>query len=162
MITLWAYNSKHERGIEMHVRLVAQITIGADQTAVFTYLSDLKYHFLWNPHLQSITPQKRLKTGVKYKTTSLMLGVQISGENVATTVDQPNELVLQNDAGTIHYNVTYRLKTEEGKTKVACTTLVSVQNKALMFTQPVLKMLARRELQADLQALKIAVEQKLT
>jgi hypothetical protein len=42
-----------------------------------------------------------------------------------------------------------------------CATTVSSDNKAFAFAAPVLKALARRELQTDMQALKLAVEHHL-
>jgi len=147
----------------MQVKLVARITIAAEPAEIFKYLVVLKRHFLWNPHLQTISPLITLKQGSSYKTTSMMLGIQVSGVNKVTKYVPNEELELQNDAGALHYSVHYRLQPAgQRKVQLLCTTMVSSSNKAFLFTRPVFSMLARRELQTDLRALKIAIEQKLT
>lgn len=146
----------------MKANLVAQVAIAAKPTAIFNYLTDLKYHHLWNPHLLSISPQISLKRGVSYQTTSLLLGVKVSGKNAVTKFTSNRELEIQNNTGALQYQVNYKLLSgEDHKTLVSCTTSIASKSEAFAFASPVLKLLARRELQADLQALKIAVEQHL-
>ncbi len=145
----------------MKVRVIAKITISANRSEVFKYLSNLKYHFLWNPHLRSITPQCNVKLGTTYESASLLLGVRIKALNIVTKLLQDKELELHNKTGTIQYAVNYKLQEINKKTKLICITSVSSENEAFAFTEPVLKLLARRELQSDLKALKIAVEQRL-
>ena len=145
----------------MQARVTTQVTILARPADVFAYLIDLKRHFLWNPHLQSVSPQVLLKPGLKYKSSSLLMGVKVSGVNRVAKLIKERELEIENDTGTLHYRVNYRLRPELDRTLLTCDTQVSGQNEAFAFAAPVLKMLARRELQADLQALKIAVEQHI-
>lgn len=146
----------------MKVKVVTQVAIVADRPAVFKYLKELRYHFLWNPPLQSIKPIITLELGAKYSSTSMMLGKKIITKNEVTKFEADSELELANNTGMIHYRVNYCLKSQGKKTLVICNTAVSSESKAFAFAKPVLEILARRELQADLQALKIAVEQKLT
>jgi hypothetical protein len=145
----------------MQARVTTQITIAASPAEVFAYLIDLKRHFLWNPHLHSITPQVLLTPGLTYKSSSLLLGVKVSGLNRVTKLVKERELELENDTGALHYRVNYLLRRRHNTTLLICATRVSGESQAFAFATPVLKLLARRELQADLQALKIAVEQQL-
>jgi uncharacterized protein YndB with AHSA1/START domain len=161
----WAeeYNTYYGRSdvAVMEVRVVAKVTIAADRPSVFKYLTNLKYHFLWNPHLQSITRLKRLKPGATYESTSLLLGIRVQGTNRVAKFVPDREVELENNTGALHYQVNYQLTGIPRKTLLTCTTTVSSQSQAFAFTKPVLRLLARRELQSDLQALKIAVEQGL-
>ncbi len=91
----------------------------------------------------------------------MLLGVKISGKNKVTKFVQGKELELENSTGILQYRVNYRLQASHRKTVLYCTTSVSSSGTAFAFATPVLKLLARRELQSDLQALKIAVEQHL-
>lgn len=145
----------------MTATVVSRITILAEPKDVFKYLADSSYHFLWNPHLHSLEPAGKLKSGSKYKTTSVLLGVRVSGKNSVTRCDADKELQIENVAGTIRYSVNYRLTKKERRTQVICTTEVTANSNAFTFTKPLLRLLARRELQSDLKALKIAVEHKL-
>ena len=146
----------------MRVKIIARQTIKAPPAKVFRYLTHLKYHQLWNPHLQTITPITVLRKDTIYKTTSMMLGVRIGGTNHVVSCTKDQELEIDNNAGTLHYKVAYHLQPAGDTTQLVCTTIVSTDNQAFAFTIPVLKLLARRELQSDLRALKIAVEQNLT
>ena len=75
----------------------------------------------------------------------------------------PNkEIELENNTGSVQYNVNYRLDPAKSKTLLTCTTTVSSDSNAFVFSTPlIMKLLAKHELQTDLKALKIAVEQKL-
>jgi len=102
-----------------------------------------------------------IKLGSTYKSTSLLLGIKVNGTNLVTKFSRNQELELENTTGTVKYNVNYRLTASGSETKLTCTTSVFSDNRVFAFTTPVLKMLAQRELQTDLAALKIAVEQGL-
>ena len=146
----------------MKTNLVAQIVITAKKPEVFTYLANLTYHHLWNPHLLSITPKTNIKLGTTYRTSSLLLGIKVRGANKVTKFSPDKEVEIQNTTGALQYRVNYRLHSDgNSKTLVACTTSISSTGEAFAFAAPVLKLLARREIQADLQALKIAVERQL-
>jgi hypothetical protein len=124
-------------------------------------LTDLKRHYLWNPPLQSISSTDRLHLGSVYQTTSLVLGVRISSSNLVTKLSPSKELEIENNTGTVHYRVHFQLRDKGESTLVTCSTTVSSDSGAFAFTAPILKLLARRELQTDMQALKIAVENQL-
>ena len=146
----------------MNTNLVSQLVIAATKPEVFTYLSNLSYHHLWNPHLLTITPKSKIKLGTTYRTSSLLLGVRVRGANKVTKFIPDKEVEIQNTTGALKYRVNYCLEAgSDGKTLIACTTSISSTGEAFAFAAPVLKLLARREIQADLQALKIAVEQQL-
>ena len=145
----------------MKARLVTQIAINATSADVFRYLSNLKYHYLWNPHLRSISKTTNLEQGMAYQSSSLLLGVRVRGNNVVTKLLPNKELELENKTGALQYKVNYQLRSAKEKTLLTCTTTVFSESNAFAFTTPVLKLLARRELQTDLQALKISVEKQL-
>jgi hypothetical protein len=146
----------------MSVRVITQIAIAAPRPVVFEYLTDLKYHHLWNPQVQSLAGSGVLEKGSTYQTTSLLLGIKVHSHNKVTLVQSPRRLVIENDAGLVHYKAEFQLEADGDKTVVVCSTNASADSVAFAFTKPVMKLLARRELQTDLQALKIAVEQKLS
>lgn len=141
--------------------VISQVTIKARPAAVFKYLADLNYHFLWNPHLQNLSPRMVLKKGVSYQTTSMLLGVKVVAKNQVTKFASNQELQIENSTGTLKYRVNYQLRRQEQSTTLVCTTKVSADSPSFAFSRPVLKMLARRELRSDLEALKLAVEQQL-
>ena len=145
----------------MQARVVARTSIKASPSEVFDYLRDLNTHFLWNPPLISIKPITKLQLGSEYKSSSMILGVKVSGVNKVCKFLEDKELELENNTGILKYRVNYRLSTKEGKTQLVCTTEVSSDSNAFAFAKPVLKLLARRELQTDLKALTIAVENQL-
>jgi len=145
----------------MKALVTSRITIAAKPAKAFRYLTDLKYHQLWNPHLVSIVPLIKLKLGSQYKNVSVLLGVEVKGTNVVTKFKANKELELSNTAGLLQYVVYYRLQSRGQKTLLSCTTAVSSRSNAFAFAAPILEILARRELQTDLSALKIAVEQRL-
>jgi hypothetical protein len=144
-----------------NVRVVAQITINASPSEVFKYMVNLKHHFLWNPHLRTISPIILLKEGSSYESSSIVLGVKVKGLNKVTRLVASQELQLENRTGLIHYVVNYKLRNQSGQTKLTCTTTVDTLYKPLRFADSIMKVLARRELQSDLAALKVAAEHKI-
>jgi carbon monoxide dehydrogenase subunit G len=145
----------------MHTTIKTQVGIKAPPADVFKYLSDLKYHHLWNPQIQSFSSKERLALGSKYKTESQVLGVKIKSNNEVTKFANPEEIEIANNTGTVKYKANFKLVDKEGGTFLTCSTTVSTDSEAFAFAKPVLKLLARRELQSDLQALKLAVEHRL-
>ncbi len=145
----------------MKVSVVAKVTIKADKSRVFKYLKHLKYHQLWNPHMLQVAPLAMLKPGMEYETTHLFLGIRVKSLNRVLRLIQDKEFVVENSTGILHYHVSYRLSDDEKGTRLICTTDISTNSDAFGFSRPVLKLLAQRELQSDLQALKLAAEQQL-
>ena len=96
-----------------------------------------------------------------YKTTSLVLGKQLSAVNTVTKFRERQELEVENNTGLVHYRAKFRLASKNGTTRLVCDTWVDSDSRAFAFAKPVLEILARRELQSDLQALKIAVEHRI-
>ena len=137
------------------------MSISAPPAAVFAYLADPQLHYLWNPHLRTVSAYGLFKQGSRYSTTSMMLGTKIENDNRITRFEKDSLMEIQSQGGTIEFTVEYRLRPEESMTTVECNTSVTATGKTFAFAKPVLKLLAQRELQSDLQALKIAVEQKL-
>jgi hypothetical protein len=149
-------------GYGMQTAVITQATIHAKQAEVFKYLSDLKYHQLWNPQLLSISSSgKQLELGSEYKTQSQVLGVKIRARNVVTKFENLKELEISNNTGLVQYRANFKLRAKKNGTVLVCTTTVSTDSEAFAFAKPVLKLLARRELQSDMQALKLAVEHNL-
>jgi hypothetical protein len=145
----------------MEVRVITRITIEAQPSQIFNYLSDLKYHYLWNPQMRKITPVIKLRKGSKYNTESIVLGVRINSSNKVQKFVKNDELEIVNDTGQVHYCVNYKLLPKGKKTQLVCSTVVSTVSGYFSFAKPVLKLLAQRELQTDMQALKLAVENDL-
>jgi hypothetical protein len=145
----------------MKAHVVARVSIDATPPGVFGYLEHLRFHYLWNPSLIKLSPIVALKQGMTYKSTSLLLGIKVQSVNKVSKLVKNRELEVENDSGPLNYRVNYHLETKASKTIVICTTEVSSKSEAFAFAKPVLKLLARRELQTDLQALKIAVENRL-
>lgn len=146
----------------MKTTIVSRIQISADQKVVFEYLSHLKYHTLWNPHLRKISSGQRLKLGSRYTTESFILNIRLPAHNTVTKFSEPNEMEIENTVGVLNWRINYKLKPNGKSVLVVCSSIVSTESKGFVFTAPILKQLARRELQTDLQSLKIAVENKLT
>ena len=145
----------------MEVSVVSRVRIHARPEDIFYYLSNLRFHFLWNPSLRNIKPMTKLQQGLNYQTESVILGVEVNGNNQVTKFKPNRELQIENNTGSIHYTVNYHLASDAKGVVLTCSTQVKPQRTAFKFTIPVLKTLARRELQSDLQALKVAVEQRL-
>src|SRR4051812_42805893 len=98
----------------MKARLKTRITISADPAAIFKYLGHTKYHPLWNPSMQSVTPLTQLKEGSVYTVHSLVMGVRTKAENHVTKYVQDKEFEVQNKTGMIQYCASFRL--DPGKT----------------------------------------------
>jgi hypothetical protein len=146
----------------MTVSIVSKVQINASKAAVFKYLKDLKYHYLWNPHLRDIEPIRPLVVGFQYETKSSLFGIIVNGHNTVTKLVPEKELQIENNTGTIKYSVNYTIKPQtRNRMQVTCTTEVTTSGIAMKFTGTALKAMVRRELQSDLQALKVTVEQGL-
>lgn len=145
----------------MQAVVATNITITASLAAVFRYLTDLKYHYLWNPQVRNISATGQLKLGSRYKTESVVLGITIKATNVVTDFKPLKELVIENSLGPVQYSARFRLSPQSNQTRVQLQVTLSTDAVTYIFTGPVLKQLALRELRTDLQALKIAVENKL-
>lgn len=153
--------SRPPRGVH-EATIVTRITIAASPAAVFKYLADLKYHHLWNPQLQQLSSYEKLRLHSRYQASSRVLGIKIEMTNSVTRFAPAREMQIENETGAVHYCANFQLRAQGDKTLVTCTTAVSSHAEAFAFAAPVLKALARRELQADLQALKLAVENNLS
>ena len=137
------------------------MTIAAPPAAVFKYLTNLAYHYLWNPQIQYISDDGALHLGSTYQTTSLVLGVKLNSTNLVTKFIPSKEVEIENNTGTVHYCANFRLRPRHKQTIVTCHTIVSADSAAFAFAGPIMRRLARRELQTDMQALKLAVENGL-
>lgn len=145
----------------MKATFITRVRIAADQDLVFEYLTHLKYHQLWNPQTRKVSSKSRLQLGSTFNTTLVILGIKIHARNVVTVLSEPREFEIKNVTGTVHYVSNIKLRKWLGKTLVISTTTVSTDSKAFVFTMPTMKRLARRELKTDMQALKVAVENRL-
>jgi hypothetical protein len=144
----------------MKVNVVARVTIDALPAAVFSYIADLRYHPIWNPPLVSVSPLTKLKKGMRYTSTTILLGVKVQHQNQVTKFVSGKEVEICNKTGLLQYRVLYQLRAKGKKQTVLIThTTVSSDSRAFAVTTPVLKVLAHRELYTDLRALKALVEQ---
>ena len=146
----------------MKARVVSKVTIHASITEVFKYLENLSYHQLWNPQLQNINPITNLALDSTYQTTNIFLGKKLKTSNVVTKFEKNSEIQIENTTGLVEFCANYKLSKKNNSTIVTSNITVASKSKAFAFATPVLKALAQRELQTDLQALKVAVEQKLS
>jgi len=144
----------------MQTRVSSQVTIHDTPSRVFTYLTELKRHYLWNPHLKDVKPLIKVQADTIYRTRSWLFGIEVRGLNKIVNYVPNKELGIENDTGLLHYKVNYTLSRKGKNTVLECDTEVFADSKAWAFAKPVMKQLARRELQADLELLKIAVEQR--
>ena len=145
----------------MKATFITKVRIAADQQLVFEYLTDLKYHCLWNPQTRSISSKSKLQLNSRFKTTIIVLGIKIRATNLVTKFHAPSVFEIENTTGTVHYVASFRLRPSFGKTLVTSTTTVFTDSKAFVFTVPIMKRLARQELKTDMQSLKVAVENRL-
>ncbi|HSW80566.1 MAG TPA: SRPBCC family protein [Candidatus Saccharimonadales bacterium] len=145
----------------MKATFITRVRIAANQELVYEYLTNLKYHQLWNPQTRKISAKCKLQLGSTFTTMSIVLGIKIYAKNIVTKLIEQEEFEIKNVTGTVHYVANFKLKKWLGKTLVVSTTTVYTDSKAFVFTVPIMKRLARRELQTDMQALKIAVENRL-
>jgi uncharacterized membrane protein len=147
----------------MDVRVVTRISINAPAQDVFCYLSNLRYHHIWNPHMRKVKPITELKRGMVYESENVLLGIKITNVNKVAKLSKNKEIELLNNKGQIQYRINYRLVplNNKDKTQVVCTTVVTAVSSYFSFAKPALRMIAKRELQTDMQALKLAVEHKL-
>lgn len=146
----------------MKAKVKTRVSIDAPLAEVFKYLSHTKYHPLWNPHLQRITPIMTLEEGKTYETYSVVLGVPTKAVNQVAVCVTNKELEITNQTGMVQYCVSYKLQEQGSGTLLGCKIVVSADSKAFAFARPLMEHLARRELRIDLKALKRAVEQKLS
>lgn len=146
----------------MKATFVTKIRVAANQQLVFEYITNLKYHRLWNPQTRNISSKSKLRLGSKFRTTIVVLGIRLHANNIVTKLEAPVEFEMKNMTGTVHYIANMKLKQSFGKTLVTSTTTVSTDSKAFVFTLPIMKRLARRELKTDMESLKVAVENRLT
>ena len=146
----------------MQAVVTTTITITKPPETVFEYLADLKYHYLWNPQIISIAPMKRLELGAQYTTKSRVMGTTVEAMNTITSFKPSKELAMENSFGAIQYKAAFRLRPQDSETLVRLSIRLSTDKKIYMFSGPVLKQLALRELRTDLEALKIAVENDLS
>lgn len=149
-------------GDTVKATVVTRVTIAAAPAMVFTYLTDLRYHHLWNPQVRHISKHGKLSLGTSFENVSVLLGIEVRSKNVVTKFQPPTELEMTNRIGLVHYKAHFYLKPSGKGTQVVLSTVVTPQSNAFAFATPILKSLARRELQTDMQALKLAVEHQLS
>lgn len=145
----------------MKATVTHRVTVKASPKQVFRYLRDPTKHPLWNPHLQSVSTSAPLKKGSAYTSVSFLLGVSVESKNIVSDYLEGKMLVVNGSEGPLDYRIEYQLVPERDATHVTCITTVSSSVRAFMYTRPVFKILAQREIRADLRSLKKVVEQKL-
>lgn len=145
----------------MKATVQTQITIAAPPAKVFEYLTDLKYHHLWNPQTRKISTHEPLTLEGTFVSESRVMGVTIKAVNTATKLVPPRELEIENNIGVVKYTARFRLIPNGSNTLLRLSTSLSTSSRFWVFTLPTLKQLARRELRTDLEALKVAVEHNL-
>jgi len=139
--------------------VITRISIASRPIDVFKYLVNLKYHLIWIPHLQSISPLTKLKLGTVYKSTILLLGlIKVNGQNLVTKLVPDRELAIENKIGPLQYNVRWFLRPKNDSTILICTAHVTADMHTFGFVSPELNHLVRTELRTELRSLKKLVE----
>jgi len=138
------------------------IVIKAPASEVFKYLADLHYHYLWNPNLRDIVNPRILSLGDTYQTKTIIFNKNvIESSNVIYQFKTNKIIAMENKLGLVKYKCIFTLNEDKGTTKVTTRIDIITETKLFGLTATVLKRLANNELQSDLAALKIAVENKL-
>lgn len=138
------------------------ININAQPEDVFEYIKNLKYHYYWNPSLRMLSHEGELEEGMSYETESVVLkDIVVKSRNHVTKLVPNKEIDVANSMGTVKYESSITLANRSHATLVVCRIDVLTESKVFGLTLPVLKQLAKKELQTDLQALKFAVENNI-
>lgn len=145
----------------MNASVAARLSIRASPAEIFVYFREVKLHHIWNPRVQSVKPLSKLKLGSVYKSESILLGIKTNASNTVTRYIKDQEIEIKIDIGILHYVANYRLVPVGHKTLVICKTEVSSDKDAFKLAKPMLKLLAKREIQTDLHLLRLAVEEKI-
>ncbi len=145
----------------MKASVAARLSIRASPAEVFMYFREVKLHPTWNPKLQSVKPGSKLKLGSVYRSESMLFGIKTSASNTVTKYVKDREFEIKNDTGILHYSANYKIMPIGNKTLVTCTTEVSSDKDAFKLAKPMLKLIAKREIQTDLHLLRLAVEEKI-
>jgi hypothetical protein len=145
----------------MKATIKTQVTIAASPTEVFKYLTNLRFHYLWNPQVHRISTHEQLKQGSVFESVSRVLGVEVRAVNRVTKFTPQEEFQLENTMGVVQYHAAFHLFAKYQSTLLVCTMTVASASKGFAFSALILKKLAQRELQTDMQALKVAVESHL-
>jgi uncharacterized protein YndB with AHSA1/START domain len=139
-------------------QVTIRIEIAAGQAEVFEYLANLKAHKRWNSSLQELSSTERLKLGTTYESTSIVLGKTNISRNRVTEFDEGHELRIQNDSGPLTYDVCYKLEADGGKTIMVCECEISGHVSFFNLAAPLLEYMAETKMEADLNALRVLVE----
>ena len=99
-----------------------------------------------------------LQEGMEYRVTNTLFGMKTSGRVRVKKLIRPTRLDLISTTGMLEFTVSYQLAKKGTGTLLTCRTSVSTESKAFAFAKPMMHLLARRELQADLEELKLLVE----
>ena len=143
----------------LSIEAKSSVLIKASPEEVFSYIKDLKYHYLWNPRLRNLSSTDELKLGSSYESESVFIrDIKIVTKNEVTKYVPNKQIGLRNRYGMITYDAEINLRRRGRLTNVSCTIDILTSSQAFGLTLPVLKQLAKRELQYDLDSLKIAVE----
>ena len=144
------------------IKAESRISIKASPEEVFKYICTLKYHYLWNPALRTLSTEDKLSQGMSYSTESVYLGdIKVITRNKVTKLVPNQQIVLKNEFGVIQFETYFTLHREGDRTIVSSTVDMLTTPKSFGLTLPVLKRLANKELQSDLKFLKAAVETNL-
>lgn len=143
----------------MKARVTTKVIIDAPAEQIFRYLTDTHYHKLWNPSMTKVVPLFELTQGATYRTQSHLFGMRLGGKVGVAKLLPNKELELVSITGMVQYRANFRLSKKGAATQVTCAITVGSDSKAFAFARPMMKILAEREVNGDLVALKTAVEQ---
>jgi len=144
------------------ISIKSDVNIKASADEVFIYLINLKYLSLWNPSLKKISKRNVLTEGASYKAEILIFNkYPVKSQNHITKLVANKLIVAENEFGLVHYKSTIKLSKLKGGTKVEHS--IDILTKPMLFglTADVLRNLANHEINADLEALKTVIENKI-
>jgi len=146
----------------VEISSTSRITIHASAHEVYKYLSNLKYYYLWNTSLRYLSYEGPLKVGVSFDSESIIFKkYSIKCHNVVTELEVDKKVGTENQLGMIKYQQVYKLQKKNQSTIVNFKIDIITPSQPFGLTNSVLKVIADRELKSHLDALKIAVENKL-
>lgn len=139
--------------------VVSEILINSTPERVFSLLSVLKNHYLWNPSLKKLSSEGALKLGSHYEADSLILKkTSVKSRTIIESFEPNKSITFKSRMGTINYTQHFSLNSQNNQTLLHTEVNILTKSQPFGLTVPVLKELANTELNTDLSLLKIAAE----
>jgi uncharacterized protein YndB with AHSA1/START domain len=133
-------------------------SIRAEPERVFTFVANLAYHPQWVSGLTYISSRDRLTPDLRYQSVSSGMGNEMAGLHLVRQV-VPGQLVeIESVTGPFESTIVYSLAAVNGGTWVTCRFVLHSTHPVFGLALPVIEMMARSRLEADLSNLKALCE----